>query len=89
MIRVTATCAYYVMVEGREGYYFPDEIGLVTADVVNHPAHYVSHPSGVECIEITEHLNFCLGNAIKYLWRADSKGDPIENLRKAAFYIDP
>src|SRR5581483_2936486 len=41
-------------------------------DMVNHPPHYTSHPSGVECIQVTEHMNFCLGNAIKYLWRADS-----------------
>ncbi|MFD0384476.1 DUF3310 domain-containing protein [Streptomyces stramineus] len=37
---------------------------------VDHPAHYTSHPSGVECIEITQHFNFPIGNAIKYLWRA-------------------
>ncbi len=54
---------------------------------VTHPLHYTAHPSGIECIEITEHLNFCLGNAIKYIWRADLKGDPIENLEKARWYI--
>lgn len=57
-------------------------------DSVEHPKHYTSHPSGVECIQITEHCNFCIGNAIKYLWRVDDKGDPIENLRKARWYID-
>ena len=57
-------------------------------DPVNHPGHYTSHPSGVECIQITEHLNFCLGNAIKYLWRAGLKGDSTEDLKKAAWYID-
>jgi hypothetical protein len=55
-------------------------------DPVNHPPHYTGHPSGVECIDITEHLNFCIGNAIKYLWRAGSKGDAVEDLRKAAWY---
>jgi uncharacterized protein DUF3310 len=55
-------------------------------DVVNHPAHYTAHPSGVECIQITEHMNFCIGNAIKYLWRADHKNG-IEDLRKAAWYV--
>ena len=40
-------------------------------DMVNHPPHYTNHPSGVECIQITEHMNFCLGNALKYIWRAD------------------
>ena len=54
---------------------------------VNHPPHYTSHPSGVECIEITEHMNFCIGNAIKYLWRADEKGNDIEDLQKAEWYI--
>lgn len=58
-------------------------------DPVNHPAHYTNHPSGVECIQITEHMNFCLGNAVKYIWRAGLKSDnPIEDLRKAAFYIN-
>lgn len=57
-------------------------------DMVNHPQHYTSHPSGVECIQITEHCSFCVGNAIKYLWRADLKLDAIEDLEKAAFYIN-
>lgn len=57
-------------------------------DSVNKPKHYVSHPSGVDCIQVTEHLNFCLGNAIKYIWRADLKADAIEDLRKARWYID-
>lgn len=59
----------------------------MAGDNVNHPAHYTSHPSGIECIQITEHMNFCLGNAIKYIWRADQKGDHIENLEKAAWYL--
>ena len=57
-------------------------------DPVNHPKHYTEHPSGIECIEITEHMNFCVGNAIKYLWRAGLKGEQIEDLRKARWYID-
>jgi hypothetical protein len=56
-------------------------------ETVNHPAHYNTHPSGVECIDIIEHYNFNVGNAIKYLWRADEKGAPIDDLRKAAWYI--
>lgn len=56
-------------------------------DPVNHPAHYVAHPSGVECITITEHMSFNLGNAVKYLWRADLKGDPGMDLEKACWYI--
>lgn len=57
-------------------------------DPVNSPAHYTSSPSGVECIQVTEHLGFCIGNAIKYLWRVDDKGDALENLRKARWYVD-
>lgn len=57
-------------------------------DPVNHPPHYTDHPSGIECIRITEHLNFCIGNAIKYLWRAGRKGDPVQDLRKAVWYIE-
>ena len=56
-------------------------------DLVNHPPHYTNHPSGVECIAITEHMGFCVGNAIKYLWRADLKGSSIEDLEKAAWYV--
>ena len=57
-------------------------------DPVNHPKHYVSHPSGVECIEVTEHFNFNKGNAIKYIWRSSDKGKEVEDLRKARWYID-
>lgn len=57
------------------------------ADPVNHPAHYTSHPSGVECIDVVEHMGFNLGNAIKYIWRADEKGNALEDLRKAAWYV--
>lgn len=56
-------------------------------DLVNHPPHYKTHPSGVECIQITEWFNFCMGNAIKYIWRADEKGTPIQDLEKAKWYI--
>lgn len=57
------------------------------SDPVNHPAHYTNHKSGVECITIVEHMSFCVGNAIKYLWRADEKGNAIEDLGKARWYI--
>ena len=56
-------------------------------DVVNNPTHYTSHPSGIEAIQVTEHMSFCLGNAMKYIWRADLKGNAIEDLEKAAWYI--
>jgi hypothetical protein len=60
---------------------------MKTEDRVNHPRHYTAHPSGVECITVVEHFGFCIGNAIKYLWRADLKNDAIEDLEKAAWYI--
>lgn len=57
-------------------------------DSVNSPSHYTSHPSGVEAIDITRHFNFNLGNVIKYVWRAGLKGENIEDLQKARFYIN-
>ena len=65
-------------------------------DMVNHPPHYTNHPSGVECIEITRHYCFSVGNAIKYLWRAGLKSDSslqdkekeIEDLKKSIWYIN-
>lgn len=56
-------------------------------DPVNHPKHYTSHPSGVECIQITRHMGYNLGNVIKYVWRADLKGKDVEDLEKAVFYL--
>lgn len=59
-------------------------------DPVKHPAHYTSHPSGIEAIEITRHMNFNLGNAIKYIWRAGLKDETrhIQDLEKAVFYLN-
>lgn len=59
-------------------------------DAVNHPKHYTSHPSGVECITITRHMTFNCGNAVKYLWRNGLKdGAPsIQDLEKAIWYIN-
>ena len=56
---------------------------------VSHPSHYTSHPSGVECIQITRHYNFNIGNAIKYLWRNGLKDEDaqIQDLEKAIWYI--
>jgi len=56
-------------------------------DPVNNPKHYTEHPSGIDCIQIAEHMGFCIGNAIKYLWRADLKNNAIEDLEKAKWYI--
>ena len=57
-------------------------------DNVNHPPHYTSHPSKIECIEVVEHLTYCLGNAIKYIWRSENKGRQIEDLQKAVWYLN-
>ena len=57
-------------------------------DPINHPVHYTKHPSGIECITITRHMNFNLGNAIKYIWRAGEKSSAIEDLLKARWYIE-
>ena len=57
------------------------------SDVVNHPVHYLSHPSGVETIQITEHMGFSLGNVIKYVMRAPYKGNQLEDLKKAQWYL--
>ena len=57
-------------------------------DNVNKPPHYTAHPSGVECIQITEHMNFCLGNALKYIWRAGLKQNEVEDLKKAVWYLN-
>lgn len=61
----------------------------VEVDNVNHPKHYTGHPSGIECIEITRHHDFAIGNAIKYLWRAGLKDsdNEIQDLEKAVWYI--
>lgn len=64
-------------------------------DPVSHPTHYTSDPSGIECIQITRHRNFNIGNAIKYLWRAGLKKSAtvsgldkqIQDLEKAVWYI--
>jgi hypothetical protein len=61
-------------------------------DPVKHPAHYTRHPGGIECIQVTEAMPFCLGNAVKYIWRVafgGKEGQPtIQDLEKAAWYIN-
>ncbi|WP_082134269.1 DUF3310 domain-containing protein [Mycolicibacter heraklionensis] len=56
-------------------------------DMVNHPPHYTSHPSGIECIDITRRCGFSMGNAVKYIWRAWDKGALNTDLDKARFYL--
>ena len=58
-------------------------------DIVNHPSHYTSHPSGVECITLTEHMPFNIGHVFKYLWRAGLKDSAptAEDYNKACWYL--
>lgn len=74
-----------------------DESGMVgnaMSDNVNHPAHYTSSPAKcqcgrtIECIDVTEHMGFNLGNVVKYVWRADLKGKALEDLEKARWYLE-
>jgi len=57
-------------------------------DMVRHPPHYNAHLSGIECIEITKFYSFCVGNAVKYIWRHQEKGQPVEDLKKAIWYLE-
>lgn len=57
-------------------------------NAVDHPSHYTSHPSGVECISIIEHMPYNVGAAVGYLWRHQLKGNPIQDLQKAAWHIN-
>lgn len=58
-------------------------------EAVNHPAHYGGADNPYEAIKVIEawHLGFCLGNAVKYISRAGKKGDALEDLKKAAWYL--
>lgn len=61
--------------------------------MVNHPPHYVSKAkcctcsTQIECIEITRHMTFNIGNAMKYLWRFEQKNG-LEDLKKAQWYLN-
>ena len=68
---------------------------IASHDSVNHPVHYASNGpscpncgSNIECITITERMGFCLGNAVKYIWRHKNKGNALEDLKKARWYLD-
>lgn len=61
---------------------------LIATELVDHPAHYNAHPSGVEAIRFVEHMSFNSGNAAKYIYRHLEKGSPIPDLRKARWYIE-
>lgn len=63
------------------------------SDPVNHPPHYNNSKAHcecgrrIECIDVTRHLSFNIGNAIKYLWRCELKNSTIEDLKKSIWYI--
>lgn len=63
-------------------------------DPVNHPTHYKSDAKcracgeSIECIDVTRHMDFDTGNAMKYLWRAGKKDATVQDLRKAIWYIE-
>lgn len=58
------------------------------ADSVDHPPYYGGADAPIECIDVVENMNFCRGNAIKYLWRAGGKQNEIEDLYKAKWYVE-
>lgn len=72
-----------------------DKLAISVEDMVNHPSHYTSDPSGIECITITRHRNLNIGTAFKYLWRNGLKDDAsldirqkqIQDLEKAIWHI--
>lgn len=57
-------------------------------ELINSPKHYNNHPSNIECIELIRHMNFNIGNAIKYIFRRDDKEDSFRDLKKALWYIN-
>jgi uncharacterized protein DUF3310 len=59
----------------------------LAVDMINHPPHYTSHPSGIEPIEICRWMMFDVGNAVKYMIRSDLKGSPKDDADKARFYL--
>lgn len=63
------------------------EVKKVDVDMVNNPPHY-KDASGIECIEVTQHMKFCGGNCFKYLYRAGKKGSTVEDLKKAIWYAE-
>lgn len=66
----------------------------IKVDNINHPPHYNNSDAHctclrrIECIDVTRHLSFNIGNAIKYLWRCEDKGQDIDDLKKAIWYIN-
>ncbi len=57
---------------------------------VNNPSWYTSHPSGIACVELIEHLPCNLANAVKYIWRCGLKTTeaPLRDLKAARWYVE-
>lgn len=94
-------CATYARAHGDQAYATAGPWDVLTPaeldepDLVNHPPHYTDGPAQcsecgkpIECIDVVQHMSFPVGSAIKYLWRLDRKGDPVEQLRKAVKVIE-
>lgn len=71
---------------------FSDVVSTDENDPVNHPAHYTK--GGIECLDAIRasmtdsgYLDFLKGQVIKYIWRYQHKGKPLEDLQKAEFYL--
>lgn len=62
------------------------EVKTTEEDVVNHPSHYTQYP--VEVIELTRHMPFDDGNVVKYVARSPFKGNRLQDLKKARWYLD-
>ena len=62
----------------------------MSTDIVNHPAHYESQAIVIQPIDLYEKLPFCLGNALKYVFRAGHKdgSSELEDLKKALWYLE-
>lgn len=63
------------------------DVNVAIDDVVNHPKHYNTHPSGIECVEYLELLPGNLAHVCVYVWRHEHKGRPIEDLEKALWFL--
>lgn len=75
------------LVSGADIVWTTDQLGVADDDPVNRPKHYTWLPNGIEVIDITELFNFRVGNALKYILRHLHKGDPINDLKKAIWYL--
>lgn len=84
---------YRKVIKGVPEIQTPYADAMAEIDMVNHPPHYNSGFAEcqcgrrIECIDITRNMGFCLGNAVKYIWRhADKNG--LEDIKKAAWYLN-